>query len=105
MATLRLNTLTCYETEDEFGPDEAYIKVNGDKVWGPTTMTGARDAPVNHEASFSGEATVQLWDEDRFSDDDLLGTWTVREDEAGAGEQEARFTYDRSHYKLTYEVA
>ena len=104
MPTLRLKTLTCYETEDEWGSDEAYIKVNGETIWGPVKINGAEDRQVDQDVSFTSEATVELWDEDRASADDLLGTRIVREDETGNGQQEARFTYNRSHYRLTYEV-
>ena len=64
MPTLRLKTLTCYETEDEWGSDEAYIKVNGETIWGPVKINGAEDRQVDQDVSFTSEATVELWDTD-----------------------------------------
>jgi hypothetical protein len=104
MATLKLKTLTCYETDDATGMDEPFIKVNGALVWGPATIVGAGDAEVNTDVEFDGEANIELWEKDSYSADDLLGSATVHAGD-GHGELEARFTYDKAHYKLTFDVA
>ena len=103
MPTLKLKTLTCYETEDVTGTDEPFIKVNGSVVWGPVEIVGAGDAEVNVEVEFDGEATIELWEKDSWSADDLLGSTTAHAGD-GSSELEARFTYDQAHYKLNFEV-
>ena len=103
MATLKIKTLTCYETDDAEGTDEPFIKVNGQVVWGPVEIEGAGDAEVDTDVEFDGEAIVELWEKDKWSADDLLGSTTVQAGD-GAGELEARFTYDQAHYKLSFEV-
>jgi hypothetical protein len=104
MPTLKLKTLTCFETDDYAGTDEPYIKVNGNVVWGPQEIQGAGDAAIEKEVSFDGEATIELWEKDRYSEDEMLGSRTVHAGD-GSGEMEARFTYDQAHYRLTFEVA
>jgi len=103
MPTIRLQTLTCFETDDDFGKDEPYIKVNDTVVWGPAEIEGAGDTPIEFDVAFEGEATIELWEKDSLSADDLLGSTTVHAGD-GAGEMEARFTYDKAHYRLTFKV-
>lgn len=104
MPTLRLKTLTCYETEDNWGSDDAYIKVNGETVWGPVKINDNQDRTVNKDISFTNKTTIELWEKDDLDPDDHLGTHVAWASEAGKGEQDARFNQDDSNYRLIYEV-
>ena len=103
MPTLKLKTLTCFETDDERF-DDAFLKVDGTTVWGPTRITGGQDQTIEVEVPFSTKASIELWDKDRLSKDDHLGTHNVRESEAGGGEGQARYHCGTARYRLTYEV-
>lgn len=105
---LRLYTLTCSQTEDS-GNDEAYITVNGTKVWGATSVNEPNSYGVNRNVFFGnsagGTALVRLYDEDGpFDDDDLLGSVGVTAAQAGTGPRFMFFTGDGASYALTYEV-
>lgn len=104
MATLRLKTLTCWETEDNWGADDAYLKVNGETVWGPTKINDNQDKTVNKDVSFSTKAVIELWDKDDADPDDRLGVHDAWSSEQGKGEQQAYFNSDDCNYRLIYEV-
>ncbi|GII94102.1 hypothetical protein [Sinosporangium siamense] len=98
----------------EGGHDEAYLNMDGGKVWprsvryqtmgaGYTrSMTDANgiDAfriPVYEERGFS------LWDYDSTSGDDALGSFAVRGDEVGTT-QTKRISGSGGSYTVTYRV-
>lgn len=106
MAQLRLISLTCYETEDNWGSDHAYILVNGNKVWGPTRINDnqRRDLTGVQPIPFTTRAEIELWEKDDLDPDDFLGTSIARAARAGKGELRAYFDLDDARYRLIYEV-
>jgi hypothetical protein len=101
--TLRIKNLHCFETEDYFGADHAYIIVNGVKVWGPVKINNNQRRDVNVDVRFSTTATVKLFEKDTGGDD-YLGTWVARDQELNEGELRAYFDADDAYYELLYEV-
>lgn len=99
-----MKTLTCYETEDNWGADHAYIKVNGETIWGPVKINDNEDRNVDTDVAFTSKAIIELWDKDDHDPDDHLGTHVARKSELGKGEREANFRGDDSNYRLIYEA-
>ena len=107
MPTLKLTTLECKVTEDYTGADDAYLRVNGKKVWGPKKMNNNDTKEVNLDFKFTTNISVTLYDEDAggpIDPDDNLGTVVARADQAGTGEQQGAFTQSCALYVLYYEV-
>ena len=106
MPRLKLTSLYCETTEDNAGPDEAYLVVNGKRVWGPESINDREPRPVDIEIDFSTSAKVRLYDQDTgvWDKDDYLGEITVSANQAGQGEQQDTFTEDDANYTLYYEV-
>lgn len=107
MPKLKLLELRCTESEDS-GGDEAYITVEGKKVWSTENIEDGESVSLRavKAVEFSGEVTVALWDEDKglFDSDDSLGEFIVSEDLVGEDEQEHNFKGDGSDYLLVYKV-
>lgn len=107
MPILRLKTLECKVTEDNTGADEAYLRVDGRKVWGPKSMNTNDTKTINKDFNFTTNINITLYDEDvggPIDPDDNLGTVVARADQAGTGEQQGSFTQHRASYVLYYEV-
>jgi hypothetical protein len=106
MPKLKLKSLYCETTEDSGGPDEAYLIVNGQQVWGTQSINDREGRPVDKEVDFTTSAEIKLYDEDTavFDKDDHLGTVTAGSDLVGKGEQQGKFTGDGANYTLYYEV-
>lgn len=96
---LTLGELRCETTEDNSGADNAYIKVNGQKVWGPFNINDGEDLDVAWSGSFRGTVAIELWDEDSFDPDDLLGRHAVKPGMKGT----LQFNNDDSNYYLKYD--
>jgi len=131
--TIKLIRLECFEAQ-EIGGDEIYIKLNGEKVWeaAPDKMSaqsnhegwvsqydfaGGRKqtrlgwlplTPYNAELfvfrNEEGGATLQLWDADRLTRDDLIGEATIDESQATGGNISVVMQGSGAHYRLTYRV-
>ena len=70
-----IDTLRAYETEDSF-EDEAYIRVNGVKVWGLYGVNPLQMAYPNVSRDVTGPVWATLYDDDPdnpFDGDDWLG--------------------------------
>jgi hypothetical protein len=70
-----IDTLRAYETEDSF-EDQAYIRVNGVKVWGPHGVNPLQMAYPNVSRDVTGPVWATLYDDDPdnwFDGDDWLG--------------------------------
>jgi hypothetical protein len=109
MPKLKLISLVCTETEDNAGADEAYIRVNGNKVWGPKSINTGQSKDLSGVGllDFQGSAKIELFDEDvggPFDRDDFLGEITATEAQAGQGTQNNDFNRDDANYTLFYEV-
>lgn len=103
--TIVLDYLLCYETED-WGADEAYIKLNGSTVWGPRSINNGQKIDVNVSRTFSGSVNINLFDEDwPDADDQIANTNTVYEGAAGQGQLSMPFlTENGPRYELFYHV-
>jgi hypothetical protein len=99
MPTLHLTHITCVTTEDDTGPDESKIEVNGEKVW-QATMNDGDSHPMDVNVNFTDSAEVKLVDEDWPDSDDVLGKQTVT---SGSGTME--FGRDGANYKVSYWVS
>ena len=109
MPKLRLISLHCTRTEDDTGPDEAYLEVRGQRRWGVVSMNDNDSADLSGVplSPFTKRARIDLWDEDTgipFDEDDHLGRTYARAADAGCGEIEHIFRGDGARYLLTYEV-
>lgn len=104
MAALHLNSITCFEQEDTWGDDDAYIKIDGNRVWGPYDMDDDQSRPVDVWHNFTTSALVELMEEDDIDNADRLGEFTATTAQVGAGEQHAYMTYDDASYRIDYEV-
>lgn len=131
--TLRLVKLECTQSQ-EVGGDEAYLTLDGDKIWeaGRDKMShdlshANRSSEVDFEngrllthegwvgmsvfdpnayifSGLSGTKVVQLWDDDLLTSDDLLGETPISEADIGRGNISVLFTRDGARYRLTYQV-
>ena len=104
MAILKLKSLHCIETEDNWGADDAYIKVNGVLVWGPTKINDNQSHTLNVDVNFADNAAIELFDKDDADPDDHLGTNVAWAAHAGQGEKTVYFNADDCNYRLIYLV-
>ena len=116
---LHLATLTVFVTEDS-GEDEAYLVVNGRKVWQGTMGSGglcggiaactasSQEVTLSHlgPIPFYDNGEVVLKEEDGpFDGDDFLGRSFISADESEGELHEVWFTGDGAQYKLTYALS
>lgn len=131
--TLRLLSLECMQAQELDG-DEAYLTLNGQKVWSAGRDKMSQDithpqrcSEVNfvdgrkrtHEgwidmaedetgtsvfSELSGQVLLQLWDDDLLTSDDLLGETPISETDIGRGNISVMFTRDGARYRMTYQV-
>ncbi len=104
MPTLHLHNVHCFETEDNWGADHAYIIANGTHVWGPERINDNQWREIQKDVPFISTVTIELWEKDNADPDDYLGTWVARDIELNRGEQRAFFNADDAHYELFYDV-
>lgn len=111
--TLHLRRLYCHVVEEN-GYDDVYLKADGAKIW----PVGKKQQPVHEDTVTELDLEImdlppgqvyeiQLWDWDRFSADDLYGTFPLLIEEGGP------FTTDlirndrktsKAHYTLEWGV-
>ena len=108
MPVLRSISLHCHITEDNTGPDEAYMTFAGNRLFGPESMND--DDIRNLEAlvrpiRFRRAIRVELYDQDAgwFDNDDFLGRLEVDANHE-RGEHTHTFNGDGANYDFTYEV-
>lgn len=105
MATVvKLDRLVCLDTEDTFGSDEAFLRYNGELVFGPRKIKEGQSRDINVTKPIDGVAVVQLFDDDSPDADDNLGTRQIRQNEVGTGQRSVRFDDDGANYLLFYRV-
>jgi hypothetical protein len=108
----RLLSLHCF-LSDEINKDELFLKWNGTKCW-PEEAKFARltEDSTRLQVDLKGieigsEVTLELWDYDLFTPNDLLGTFTMRLDERGGPflvDLKREGSSPRGRYQLEYEV-
>lgn len=111
---IQLKKLNCY-VSDEADADEVMLKYKGKKIWPLkkhyVSMKGGsqdvnveiRDVPVNESVS------VELWDYDLLSPNDLLGTFKLTADKPGgpfnSDMMVNKKASDRARYNLVWELS
>lgn len=130
---LHLISLECLLAQ-EFDGDEIYLRLNGEKVWGVDRHShmsqnlakshcydimdfanGRRHGAAGWEPipsfqagdltwTFDGEAVVEIFEEDSFSSDDLIGRQNVTSKDADHGTITVHFEREGARYALTYRV-
>ena len=105
---LILKTLVCQVTEDDTGSDEAYIKVNGEKVWGRCNMDNGYTRHILEESTghyitvpVYKSVRIELFDYDPIKDD-KLGVWET--ENLQVGDYVATFRGNWSFYTLFFSV-
>ncbi len=101
-ATLVLEKIFCRRTEDS-ETDQIYIKVNGDKVWGPYDMKAGNLYNVyqNIPVKIGDKVKIELFDHDSLDPDDNLGKEVIN---VNFGEDKVEFTGDDAFYLLFYSI-
>jgi hypothetical protein len=103
MPYLKLISLECHDTEDDTGADEAYIRINGRRVWkGNINDNQSKDLGSVERIEFTENSRIDLYDEDvgGFDPDDHLGTQYVWARQVDHGEQHLSFSGSRWNYTL-----
>ncbi|MEO1508112.1 MAG: hypothetical protein AAFU84_10730, partial [Cyanobacteria bacterium J06633_23] len=85
---------------------EIYLKLNGKKIWPgdkyQNIKRGMRlDINVSHP--YNGDSTLELWEYDSTSSDDLLGSVSLNEFTNGVHSSSAKG--DSGDYTIQYAVA
>jgi hypothetical protein len=115
---LHLISLVCHETEDISGADDAYVRVGGQRVWGPQRMNNgdSKNLASVLPIEFENEAKIDLYDQDSgtslplwlvtidIDSDDFLGEYIALPSDTEAGEKSVNFTGDGANYTLTFSV-
>ncbi|MBL8085016.1 MAG: hypothetical protein JNN26_20510 [Candidatus Obscuribacter sp.] len=107
MPNLKLISLFCKDQEDDTGPDEPYLIIDGKKIdCSPMSEGDTRNLSQVGVFPFDGNIVVRLWDEDWPDSDDDLGTYTIKAPEQLDPEREleAQFKRDDAEYYLRYKV-
>jgi hypothetical protein len=117
MPELKFHTLKCHTPQDStftdytvITTDEAYLVVNGKKVWGLKSMGVDDIEDLSHipPIEFRKRIRIDLYDKDvgggPFSSTDHLGGLDVMDDQVGKGELIHEFTERGAHYSLRYEI-
>jgi hypothetical protein len=107
MPLLKLLSLYCQDQEDDTGPDEPYLLVDGKKIdCSPMSEGGSKSLSHIEVFKFEGNISVRLRDEDWPDADDDLGTVVIKSSGLDDPEKEleAEFRKDDAHYLLRYRV-
>lgn len=112
---LQLLSIHCINAQE--WKDYVFIKVNGDKVWGPQRMRDRGDASIaslEHvdPIQISSNTEIRLWEKDSGNRNDLFGTFhlTITEDfNFDLPPAPIRFSKDKgisgdAIYEITYSV-
>jgi hypothetical protein len=106
MPKFTINKIHCIETS-ESGEDEIFFKFLGNDVLVSLPkqydIDDGQIIQVEVMASYKGDLTVELWEYDSSSPDDLLGSITVNENSKGEYTSEANG--DGGKYRITYTVS
>ncbi len=111
--TLQLIKLNCYQS-DESDADEVFLKFNKKKIW-PSKhrfekmKSGSIEINMDlKEITVNSMITIELWDYDWLSSNDLLGTFKIIIDKAGGPFNTDMATNkkegDRARYNLEWQL-
>ena len=107
--TIVIQSVKCVETT-ELGEDEIYLITNTGKRIPSGNETyhdidNGQTWSVSQTISSSSDITVTLMEYDTVDDRDLIGSFTVRQAEAGSGQTKTvKLTGDGGTYQVTYKV-
>jgi hypothetical protein len=107
MPLLKLISLTCVDQEDDTGPDEPYLIIDGKKIDCGSMSEGATQSLSSVGVfKFDGNIVVRLWDYDWPDSDDPLGQGNIKAPEQIDPERELelQFRKDDAEYYLRYKV-
>lgn len=106
VAQLHLLDLKCLFENDSFGSDEAYININGQRVWARGNVDAGDIELVNLRFNFDEVITVELWEDDGglTGGDDHMATWHIFASENGLGILTVPSQFSAGRYELRYEV-
>jgi len=84
---LNITHITC-NVNDESDGDEIYLRMNGKKIWPTGLFKGIKtnetvSVDVSVDVATDEYATVELWEYDLLTKNDLLGTFKMRMNEQG----------------------
>ncbi len=105
-ATLHIIYIRCNEQDDQWGSDEPYITINGQRVWEAGNVDALDYVNVEINVPFDDQVNVQLWEDDGglSGGDDLMGNWYMWAGEAGSGQHTVDSQYTSGWYWFHYEV-
>jgi hypothetical protein len=108
MARIVLTQLTCNETEDNAGPDEAQLRIWADGNYQSLrkSMNNGDTWDLNITLEFSQRVKIQLYDLDNpgfplYDDHDRLGTVTINPSQASTSGS-GSFTEDGADYEIEW---
>ncbi len=106
VAQLHLLDLESTDQEDDYGSDEAYLTVNGQKVWETDNFDPRDIRLVDFRFNFDEVVTVEAWEDDGglTGGDDHMGTWYMWAAETGQGVKTVQTQEQAGTWKLRYEV-
>ncbi|MBD2598314.1 hypothetical protein H6G74_28895 [Nostoc spongiaeforme FACHB-130] len=106
MPRLFINYVICNQRSESSGSeDEIYLKINGKKVWPDGNYENIKQGQrldINYSEDIRGDVTVELWEYDDISPDDLLGSVTANEYTLGT--HTGHGNGDGGRYEINYEV-
>ena len=103
---LKLISLTANNKNDIGSPDEAFLQIKGQTVFGPVNMnTGDTvDLRAVDPIRFRRALSIDLFDFDGPGANDFLGTVVATRAELGQGQQVSTFQQGGANYTLVYKV-
>jgi hypothetical protein len=105
MAQVKITELKCVKKQDSISPDEIRIEVDGKSISGPHKMKKNNTLKLSATADFTDSALIKIYEEDKNSNDDYLGSHKVYANEFDDGTQEAHFNFKkRADYHIKYSV-
>jgi hypothetical protein len=103
---LRIIGITCFTAgADSFGDaDETYLKVDGKKRWGSTSMNSWSHSSVEYSQSFDSVISIGVFDKDPwYKSDDRCGSVLIPALQTN-GETYADVSGSGSSYRIHYQV-
>jgi hypothetical protein len=106
VAELHLLDLECMDKNDDWGSDEPYITVNGQRVWQRGNFDNRDLELIDLRFPFDEVVTVEVWEDDGgwTGSDDRMASWQFTAAEAGTGVHKVRTPWTFGHYDLRYVV-
>jgi lysyl-tRNA synthetase class II len=105
MSIVRLTKLHCH-LNDEADSDEIYLKYNNSKIWPLGFFKAIISGDiVNLDITLKyveGEKTIEIWDYDYLSRNDLIGTFELNVEHDQKGQFQSQMKSTESHKTASY---